>query len=332
MDCPIDTPTLIRYFADYLRVNFLCVKGTIASYISHVSKFLYEGAYIIHPSVLQSPRLNLQYAGYLRCDQEEAPKRLTIKIPVSFPILGEIRLTILELFIAPFIAAYLAAFCLGYALSLRPGEYLEVHPKVPISHQADGSKAVFWFGDDYYFVTNPEKYPRDQTPDAFSLLLDHTKNDHGGNGGPRSVFVNPDYDPADPDSICCVRVLFEFLSKFPPLPHSPLLSGLGSQVTSKDINRILKITAIRLGIDPSRLVPHSIRFGGPAQMEECDEATQMEQGNWRSVQGMRTYTRRSITHARSIARILHAPATCPLSHTIFMYSTGTDQAARLSDV
>ena len=273
--------------------------------------------------------LKLQFAGYLRVDQENTPKRLLIKIPVTFPVLLEVRTTVNSLFIGPLIAAYMAAFCLGYALSLRPGEYLEVRPQVPISHQADGSKAVFWFGDDFYFVTEPSKYPRGKYPDGFSLLLDHTKNDQGGNGGPRSVYANPDHDPEDPDSICCVRVLFDFLSEFPPLPNSPLLSGLGLQVTSSDINKILKITAIRLGRDPSRLVPHSLRFGALGQIEETDEATQMEQGNWRSVQGMRTYTRRSVKHAKTIVRMLHSPASCPLSHTLFMYSTGRRPVRRL---
>ena len=101
--------------------------------------------------------LKLQFAGYLRVDQENTPKRLLIKIPVTFPVLLEVRTTVNSLFIGPLIAAYMAAFCLGYALSLRPGEYLEVRPQVPISHQADGSKAVFWFGDDFYFVTSSRR-------------------------------------------------------------------------------------------------------------------------------------------------------------------------------
>jgi hypothetical protein len=326
----MDLPTLVRYFADFLRQNFHCKKVTIASYVSHASKVLFEGGHISDPNVLQSPRFNLQLAGYKRDDEEIAPKRMTIKIPVTYPVLLEVKSTIIKEFgsiCEALVLAYMAAFCLGYALSLRPGEYLRVHPPVPLTHQANSSLAAFWFGDDIFFVTRPELYPKDRIPDAFSVLIDHTKNDHGGNGGPRAVYANPDYNSADPDSICCVRTLFEFLKKYPPLPESPLLSGLGTQVSSSDINKILKITADRLGMDGGRMVPHSIRFGGPQQLEEADEETQMAQGNWRSVQGMKTYTRRSIKHARTVTKMLHAPASCPLSHTLYMYTAGSVEVA-----
>ncbi len=135
-DVPMDLRTLIRYFADFLRgQNFHCKKVTIASYVSHASKVLFEGGHIADPNVLPSPRFYLPLAGYKREDEEIAPKRMTIKIPVTYPVLLEAKATIIKQFgdiCAAMVLACMAAFCLGYALSLRPGEYLRVHP--PRSH------------------------------------------------------------------------------------------------------------------------------------------------------------------------------------------------------
>jgi hypothetical protein len=323
VDIPVPLHTLVQYYADFLRQEFHLKKGTIASYISHVSKYLFENGHISSPTEIQSPRLTLQLSGYLKEDQENKTKRESIKIPVTFSILLEVIETICTLYLEGSIRqAYIATFCIGYALSLRPGEYLRVNPPVPLSHQANSSHAVFWFDDMPYYICFPELYPRGRFPDAFSLLIDHYKNDPAGNGGPRSIYANPLYDPTDPDSICCVREIFTFLSKHPPLQHSPLLSGMGQQISSSNINKILKMTAVRIGVDPSRLVPHSLRFGVLQQIEDADEETQLRQGNWNTIQGMRSYTRRSVMHARTITIALHAPSKCPLSHTLYMYATG----------
>ena len=167
----------------------------------------------------------------------------------------------------------------------------------------------------------PSLVPSRLSASDFSLLLDHSKRDLAGNGGPRSVTANPGYKPHDPDHICCVREIFSFLCEYPPLPSSPLLSGLGAQLSSAPLNALLKDVALSIGLDPHRLVPHSLRFGVLAQIPDAPESDKMAQGNWSTVGGMRMYCRRSVTLARKIVTDIHSAAVCPVSHSLFMFAT-----------
>ena len=276
---------------------------------------------VVDPTLLQSHHLHLQLRGYQLQDAEHSVTRQRIKIPLTYPIAVEVMCVIDSTYVGALRQGYRAAIALGYALSLRPGEYLLQSPPRPISHQANSDLAVFWFGDVFYNICDPSLYPSGQIPDAFSILLDHVKNDPSGNNGPRSVYRSPTHSNANPDHFCCVRELFTFLSRYPPKPTSPVLSGLGYQLSSTAVNAILKATATRLDLDGSRLVPHSARFGVLQQIPDFSTDHKQKQGGWSTEAGMRTYDRRSLAHARSVAAAIHDPSTCPISHTVYMYNT-----------
>jgi hypothetical protein len=314
-------PVIIQYFASYLRNSYDLKHNTIAQYISHTSKLLVEEGLIVNPDTLQSHRLKLILGGFAKEDAVNHPLRLSIKIPITYPIAVEVMLTIDAMFSFPLNLALRASLAIGYSLSLRPNEYLLVYPRVPIEHQANSSLSVFWFGDTYFNVCTPASYPPNRRPSAFSTMVDHTKNDTYGKGGPRTVFESPYYIPNDPTNFCSVAEIFTFLVAYPPLPNSPILSGLGEQVSCDHLNHALKVTARRLGLDPDRMLPHGIRAGALEQIEAHDEYTKLMQGNWSTREGMLAYARRSVKHAKKIAADLHHHGLCPITHTQYMYNT-----------
>ena len=110
----------------------------------------------------------------------------------------------------------------------------------------------------------------------------------------------------------CVRVLWEYLRRYPPTSGGSLFSGIDSPLTDTLINRILKSVAIRLRLDPSRLVPHGLRVAGPVQLSCFADSVRMTQGNWTSVEGMLAYARGSLQHAKLVADALHDPSVLPL--------------------
>ena len=90
-------------------------------------------------------------------------------------------------------------------------------------------------------------------------------NDKDGNGGPRAVAA----DPRGGAPFCCVRVLWEYLSRYPPTRGGSLFSGIDTPLTDTLINHILLLVAIRLRLDPTRLVPDGLRVTGPVQLDIC---------------------------------------------------------------
>lgn len=211
--------------------------------------------------------------------------------------------------------------------SFRPGEYLIQSPPRDIEEVVNSSLTVFWFHEVAYPVCSPQLYPKDLLPEAMATLLDASKNDKLGKGGPRAVYKN--VNRTSPNHFCCVYELFQFLSQYPPLPNTPLLSGCPVPITSTIISQVLRVTALRLGLDPERLLPHSFRLGALEQLAAAPDETKMMQGNWHSAQGMRVYVRRSLFHAASIASDLYNHGICPLAHTKFMYATPFGQRLQL---
>jgi hypothetical protein len=295
--------------------------STINQYFSHVINFYKETNVIKSGTALRSSRLAMMIAGYAKEDARLTPSRLKEKIPLTAALMVIAYAFLLVIYTAPdspVVAGLSGALSVGYALSLRPDEYLRKTGAVADdAHIARGYKSFFkWDGDDhFYVVTHPELYPvRPFYPSTFLTLLDDSKNDPQGHGAPRAVCRAP-----QGASFCLVRKIFECLRQFPPTGDSPLLSALPVSVTV--VNSFLKRLAVHSGLDPSRLVPHSARVAALIQLARHTQATQLRQGNWTTVGGMLAYARGSLEHAALVAADMHDTSLCTIEYLRLMCMT-----------
>jgi len=129
---------------------------------------------------------------------------------------------------------------------------------------------------------------------------------------------------APPDApFCCLNLLFRFLRRYPPLPASALLSGTPAPVTSPLIRKLFSLTATALGLDPRRLVPHSLRGAALCMMLARAGFTDLDhitQGRWASTQSLGPYAHTSLSHSDRITPALYDLAAHPLEHVRLNFS------------
>ena len=272
---------------------------------------------IASSSDVRSPTLAFMVGSYAKSDAAAAPLRLVTRIPGSYTIVAECLLLIDTQHPAgsPTWLSLRAAFAFAYGISPRPGEYLDNGRHKPLCSQAASDLCVFWWGDDYYPITNTAAFPHGP-PDAFSVLLDHIKNNPLGKAGPRSVACNP-YDTG----FCCVSILFAYTVALRPRPGTPFLSGSGSQVTWTQVRNILSAVATKLGLPVDRLLPHSLRSAANSQFLHLSPLDRQLQGGYSTDNGANTYLANSVQHARRVQHPLYDPTTVPTSHLRLNFAT-----------
>jgi len=230
------------------------------------------------------------------------------------------------------VSLYSAAFALGFGLGLRPCEYLQASLSSSVSdplevvdelsevvdtHILCGAKCFWkWLGDERFFpCTDPSSFP-EGVPELFVGILDSAKNDQHGKGAPRTLAAAPPGSKFD-----CVSTLFSFLKEYPPRPTAPLLSGVdGQPVTVKMVNCILKQFANFVGLDPARLLPHSIRVGSSSQTDGMALQDRLDHTGHASVGGARSYFRKSVDLARRSTSFIHDTSTHTLDAIRLQYS------------
>ena len=268
-------------------------------------------------SDIRSSTLAFMIASYDKADAAATPLRLVTRIPGSYTIIAECLLLVDAQHpagSAPWLSLR-AAFAFAYGISPRPGEYLDNGRHKPLCSQAASDLCVFWWGDNFYPITNVAGFPPG-SPDAFSVLLDHIKNNPLGKAGPRSVACNP-----GTTGFCCVSILFDYTVALRPRPGTPFLSGSGSQVTWTQVRQILRAVALKLGLPADRLLPHSLRSAANSQLLHLSPLDRQLQGGYSTDSGANTYLANSVQHARRVQIPLYDPATVPTSHLRLNFTT-----------
>jgi hypothetical protein len=324
-----DVHLLAEYFALWLRKDMVLRATTIDQYFTHVANFYKESNVISSSTALRSPRLSLMLTAFEREDTAGCPARLLEKIPLIASLMVMAYALLRELYpdpLDPTAVCLACALSLGYALSLRPDEYLfkATHSVAADAHIALGHKSFFQWPDDplFYCVTDPAAYPLHRgSPLFFLTLLDASKNDPHGHGAPRAIKAAP-----AGAAFCLVTSIFTCLRRYPPTASQPLLSGLPLRITDTAINMFLKTLAIRAGLDPARLVPHSARVAAIIQLSRHSQATQCRQGNWSTIPGMLAYARGSLEHAAMVCADMHDTALCTIDYLRLMCMTPTHGA------
>jgi hypothetical protein len=296
---------------------------TIDQYISHVVKHVFEVDQVDDASSLfRSVRAAKVISGFANDDHARCPQRVQCKIPFSADLVVKSRALTLRqygVYSADLKLGLDAAISLGFGLCLRPGEYLYSPGDSATAHVFIGDYGAFkWDSDPRFFVvTQPEKYPLDLgVPDFFVQLPSTLKNDQWGKGGPSAVARAPSTSP-----FCCVTTLFAFLRRYPPTPGRPLLSGSNTLLSVALVNSHCKALAISEGLDPARLLPHSLRVGSVNQLESHGIHAQQIHGRWNTVAGVSAYTHAALAHARRVSPELHNTTLLPAEFLRFVYMT-----------
>jgi len=325
-----DLHSLGECFIDYLRFSRSppLLSSTIDSYVTHVSDWFLSTSLLSSPYLsVRSPRTKLILAGYSNIDASLRPLRDKVAIPLTYPLLCALIDIIQHHYSLPSQShlrlVAIASYTLGYAISARPSEYLLTSTSdsrlVPLRSQINSDLSFFVWGAAFFTVTTPLAFPPG-IPDFFSTVIEYQKNDKRGKGGPRAIArctaVPPQYD--------CLSCLFAYLRRFPPLPASPLLSGLGTQVKSSDLLPFLKDLARTYDLDPARMKMHSsVRSGALVALENETDAVKQRQGCWSSTEGMCNYLRGTLQHASHVSSLLHDSSLCPISITQMTFNTSS---------
>ena len=249
------------------------------------------------------------------------PLRLNAFVPLTYALLVQL-LDIIRLMYPsptdkPLRLAISAAYSLGFAISARPQEYLALRRSVDMKYKINSDLSVFLFNGTPFSVCRPDLFPPSR-PDFFATLVEYQKQDQRGNGGPKAIAHCDKVDPAH----YCLSILFEFLQLYPPAPNSPLLSGLGSQVPIELLQPPLHTLAKKFGFDPSKLHMHSsVRSGALTALATEPDSVQQQQGGWKSLNGMLSYSHSSLSHASHVADLIHDASLVPVSVTQFTHNT-----------
>ena len=317
-----DVHALIESFADYIRYSRTPpIKSvTINCYITHVNDWFITAHILSSPFPIRSQRLNFLLQSYTLQDFENTPARQKTVVPFTYNLLCEAILHIDTLFISANTCAFIkAAFALGYACSLRTSQYLKGSHPTPLRKQCNSTVSYFWFNDTPLCICDPHLFPINTIPDAFSCILQYSKNDKHGNGGPKAIYrcsnIPPERD--------CLTILFRYLSLNPPSRQSPVLSNESGQINaSKHIRPVLNYLADKYGFDRSQLLIHSsIRSGALVSLHNESNSVKTAQGCWTTLQGMSSYLRGTLEHAKHVSQLLHDDSTCPISTLQHIYLT-----------
>ena len=204
--------------------------------------------------------------------------------------------------------AITAALALGYGCSLRPGEYLLSGKRRGPSKIVPASKVYLWWDRKPFALSESNLFPVGPA-DRVTVTLDSTKNDPYGKGMPRGVSRAP-----EGAQFCCVAAIEHYARTNRLTPEQPAIS-VGLQGLSWDyVRTITRLTAIEHGLDPARLVPHSLRHGAPTQMASSGStvADIRQQGGWASDKGPVTYMLPTFAAADRSAAAIHDVNAVPL--------------------
>ena len=81
--------------------------------------------------------------------------------------------------------------------------------------------------------------------------------------------------------------------RYPGKRETLALTAHGSiGVPSPDLRLVRHLTATALGLDPMRLVPHSLRVDAQAQIEMHSNERRLQQGGWNTMEGMKVCARK----------------------------------------
>jgi hypothetical protein len=332
---PCDIHSTAACFVTYLsslkkRTGEPIDSKTINSYITHVVFRLINNGVIDSAAEFRCPSTGRLVAAIKRRDAHvQRPLRETISIALSLPLLNECIASAKQEFHDPIIIAFIiAALYIGYAFSLRPDDYL-----IPVAndlHRVRACNVHAWFlGHEKPFSIHqlhpPFQFaPSGSRPLRLSLIVDYDKANVTGDASVRACGANP--IPGQP---CFIHWLYEFYLRFPAMDEfTAILGNIPSRINTSDrflyncFRRTLAVSAVRLGLRISQLVPRGARGAATAQIkgsggskEDCKTS-----GGWHS-KAHEKYERSDFAMSDRCATAMHNSSAVDLNVVRYVHST-----------
>jgi hypothetical protein len=303
---------------------------TINSYVSHVVFTLINNGIIDSADEFRCPSTVRLVAAIKRRDAHvHRSLRETISISLSLPLLNECIVSASAEFSDPILVAFItAALYFGYAFSLRPDDYL-----IPIAddlHRVRGCSVHAWFSDykepfALHQLHPPYQFPPSGSkPVRLSLIVDYDKANVTGDASVRACGAHP-----VTDQFCFIHWLYEFFLMFPIMDALTAIFGnipprlnTSARFLYNCFRKTLAITALRLGLRVSQLVPRGARGAATAQIrgsgglkEDCKTS-----GGWHSA-AYEKYQRSDFAMADRCAAAMHNTTAVDLSLVRYVHST-----------
>jgi hypothetical protein len=209
------------------------------------------------------------------------PLRLRINIAVSLPIIAACLVQSVTLYLCPLTRVFItAALYVGFAFSLRPGDYL--YPLSPSHHRVRRLQFELWFSFGHIDLFDVARYPPPGTrPLRISFLPDYDKANPLGGLVMRACASNPNLG-----EFCFIEYIMEFFRRYlPPTAESSLFGALSGHINLYDcVNALFKVTAPTLGLSESQLLPRGLRGAATAHIRESGglESDAKLTDGWRS--------------------------------------------------
>ena len=321
MDHSVQAKTF-EYYTLWLRQQRQLRHATIDGYLSHVHDHAKMLGFPLPLHVLR----NDQVHGFLKAwsDEDSAtPARLTETIPVSPDFMKEIFGDLATQLAGDITKRIMYNAALSFAAGgdVRGGEYAHVCDAT--SHNRLKNNTVAWVfeGDKtMYPITAPSTFPHGALPFALVFLSDKLKNSKKG-AGVRGFGCAP---PGAP--FCHVHNLWEYFRICPPALNQPLFPML----KTKHINKVIRFTAVRLGLDPRRSKTHGIRIGTRTALNAAIPADNLsylprelkrKAGVWTSENGDDPYNRATIKECLRVSPFLYDLSHLPVQELRWTYMT-----------
>jgi hypothetical protein len=160
-----------------------------------------------------------------------------------------------------------------------------------------------------------------------SSALDVRKNSLN-KGGLVAVAANP--EPPSPDTLCCARILSDYIRHAGLSMLDPLFCRNHVHADGADLSAIMKTCAQAHDADPDRIMPASLRKNVITQMDlNTPQLQRMLQGEWRSRAGEDSYWTHLLQVADANQHAVHhaGGATISVIRTIFGRTLGDVQPA-----
>ena len=296
--------------------NFQC--SSITTYLAalqfHVSNTFNSPYTIWHKGLHQVLK------GFLRIQTTEAPIFNKTKLPFTRDLIQYAQHHVLGT--TPTDEALHAALCLGFMFLLRKSEYLTDAHGLPTMIQNRpitllAQNVIFWFGETS--VTSSGPFPTNKEPDFISIHIIVSKADQFGKGATRFFPTNK----ANPH--CLARWVYRYARNAHLATGDSFFwssSKLAYRVHAAMLATVMKLTALRAGIQPERVSLHSLRIGGLVALFAAGVPNDLKQlaGRWSHEKSFIAYARAMMEQFAELAEALNNPRLVSCAHIRKLYS------------
>jgi integrase len=169
------------------------------------------------------------------------------------------------------------AMRLAHLLMLRISEYTITKA----NHFIRGRDIIFCLDDGSYLISSHVSHQMVHRITGVLIDVRSAKNDKSGAGHRFFFAVN-----ATNRSQCICSLLLDWALIALPSPVQPFFSYRSMwRLSRHDMSKALKAVAVRARLDPSRISPHSLRYGGASALAAANRPSYLIQqlGRWKSL-------------------------------------------------